>query len=96
MGPEGHGPPGGVQREDLVQRLLVAVGSDHALARSPIDAMAQFTRQDEVLYRLDDGQEFLIAHPTYTPAPPDPHIQLRSFASWPATAAMVHEMAEMW
>ena len=84
------------QRAQLVGRLLAEVGSDHALATRLIEAVAAFTRQDEVLYRLDGGREFLIAHLTYTQTPPDPHVGLRFFGSWTQTAEMVHEMAEMW
>lgn len=86
----------GEQREELVRRLLTEIGRDHGLATRSIEAVAAFTRQDEVLYRMDNGQEFLIAHLTYTRTPPDPFIGLRFFASWEDTAAMVYEMAEMW
>ncbi len=89
----GTGYKEGEQGEGLVRRLLVEVGSDHALARRSVEAIAAFTRQDEILYWLDGGQEFLIAHLTYTRTPPDPDIRLRYFASWADTALMVHEMA---
>lgn len=92
----GNGYREGEQRERLVRRLLTETGSDHALVTREIEAVAAFTRQDEVLYRIDGGKDFLIAHLTYTPAPPDPFTRLRFFASWDDTAAMVREMAEMW
>lgn len=86
----------GEQRERLVQRLRTETGDQHPLASHSLDAVADFTRQDEVLYRLDAGDDFLIAHLTYTAAPPDPFITLRFFASWEEAAAMVQEMADMW
>jgi hypothetical protein len=92
----GTGYPEGEQREGLVRRLPAEVGSDHSLARRDVEAVAAFTRQNEILYRLDGGQEFLIAHLTYTRTPPDLDIGLRFFASWGDAAVMVHEMAEMW
>ncbi len=92
----GTGYTEGEQRERLVRRLLGEAGSDHALTRRGVEAVAAFTRQDEILYRLDGDKEFLIAHLTYTRTPPDPQIGLRFFGSWADAAAMVHEMAEMW
>lgn len=57
----GAGYKKGAQREELVRRLLVEIHSDHALARRSVEAVAAFTRQDEILHRLDGGQGFLIA-----------------------------------
>lgn len=53
----------GEQREGLVRRLLTEIGRDHALATRSIEAVAAFTRQDEVLYRIDNGQEFFDRSP---------------------------------
>jgi hypothetical protein len=92
----GNGLREGEQRERLVRRLRTETGDGHPLSTRLVEALAAFTRQDEVLYRLDGGQEFLFAHLTYTSNPPDPYIGLRLFSSWNETAAMVDEMAEMW
>ena len=84
------------QRELLVRRLRIETGDRHALAARSVEAIAAFTRQDEILYRVNAGQEFLFAHLTYTANPPDPFLGLRYFSSWEEAAAMVDEMAEMW
>ena len=58
--------------------------------------VAHFNRQDEVLYRLDGGSEYLMAHLTYSANPPDPFIGLRFFPTWDEVTDMVEEMAENW
>jgi len=92
----GHDHREAHRREALVARLLVELGGKHELAGRSIEAVAAFTRQDEILYRIDGGSAFLFAHLTYTNSPPDPFIGLRLFTSWDDTAAMVHKMAEEW
>lgn len=92
----GNGLREGEQRDRLVRRLRTETGDGHLLSTRSVEAVATFTRQDEVLYRLDGGREFLFAHLTWTSNPPDPYIGLRFFSSWDDAASMVDEMAEMW
>lgn len=92
----GHGHSEVEQRERLVRRLRAETGEAHPLAARSVEAVAAFTRQDEVLFRLDVGEEFLLAHLTFSSTVPDPDIRLRSFPTWTDAAAVVNEMAEEW
>lgn len=92
----GDGEREAAVRDQLRSRLQLELGADHPLARRQVAALASFQRQDEILFSLDQGAEFLFAHLTYTTSPPDPFITLRLFATWEDAAAMVREMSEEW
>ncbi len=92
----GFGIDDEASRSSLKSRLLTEVGPEHGLAARTVETVARFNRQDEVLYRLDGGSEYLMAHLTYTANPPDPFTRLRFFPSWEEVTDMVEEMAENW
>jgi hypothetical protein len=56
----GHSSNAATGRRHVEQELLSEVGDDHPLVRQPVEAIAHFTRQDEVLSRTANG--YVIAH----------------------------------
>lgn len=85
---EAHGRGG-----TFVRELRVELGPDHPWYREEVEAVAAFTRQDEVLFRV--GGEYAIVHLTWAQRH-DPSTRVRRFADWAAVTAEVEHMAENW
>ncbi len=89
----GHGSDEAATRVRLESELLAELGPDHPLVRQPADAIAHFTRQDEVLFRSARG--YVIAHLTWA-GRRDPFIRVRAFELWDAVTREVEDMSANW
>lgn len=90
----GDDPQAPATRDRLRQELLVELGPDDALNDSRPEAVAAFTRQDEVLFTLS-GTGFAIVHLTYA-GRRDSFVKVRMYDRWPAAKAEVEAMANDW
>ncbi len=89
----GHDPLLCRQREAMAKELSIELGPGHPLWAALIETIAMFTRQDEVLFRID-GQ-FQMVHLTWARRA-DRSVRLRPLPDWPATVDHIREMAENW
>ncbi|MDQ2760979.1 MAG: hypothetical protein M3Y17_11295 [Actinomycetota bacterium] len=89
----GHDTQATRQREAMAREFATELGPRHPLSASNIEPIAMFTRQDEVLFRIDG--KFLIAHLTWA-GRPDPFLRLRPLPDWTATVAEIQDMSENW
>ena len=82
------------RRAVMVKELLVELGDDSPLASSEIQAIAMFTRQDEVLFQVD-GDHFLMVHLTWARRR-DEFVRVRPLPTWAAAASLAKDMASEW
>ncbi len=82
----GHSSDAAAGRGRMERELLLEVGYDNPLVQQPVEAIAHFTRQDEMLFRTANG--YVIAHLTWARRR-DPFTVLRPFGDWDAVVREV-------
>ena len=78
----------------MVKELRTELGDKGPLADGGVQAIAMFTRQDEVLFEVA-GDQFLMVHLTWAHGRDD-FVQVRPLPNWAAAARLVEEMAVDW
>ncbi len=87
----GHGVREAQLRDSVASELARELGRHHEITGAPVETIAMFTRQDEVLFRT--GGEYLIVHLTWA-GKKDRYVRVRRFSNWSATVTEIEAMTD--